>query len=116
MPTTGSHINISCVSPRVYVVKYGPKNVLFIEHAKVILRRGGRRLGSWLKYLIGKVFGTGEKAMICLGQAIRNEISEWILTSNGEDLMYAYRMLEQMMHRLGSAKCLAIALLALKED
>ena len=116
MPTTGSNIPIACISPRVYAVKYGPRLVLHIKDAKVVLRRGGRRLGHWLKYLVGKVFGTGERVMICLGNAVRHEVEEWFVTANGSDMAYALRMIEAMLKKLGYAKCLAIALLALREE
>ncbi len=114
MPITSSSVKVSFIQRGVYAVVSG-NALLVIERAKFELRRGGRRLGHWLKYLVGKLSTTGEKVIICLGKALRDEIESWILSSNGSHMMYVYRLFEHMIRKLGFTKCLAIALIALEE-
>jgi hypothetical protein len=106
-------LRVAQVGRSVYAVSTGP-HVLVIERAKFVLRRGGRFVGQWLKYLTGKLSTTGEKIMVCLGAALRDDIAAWVHSSNGSDMLFLYRMFESMVKRLGLAKCLAIMLLSTK--
>jgi hypothetical protein len=115
MPTATSSVKISCIRRDIYAVSSGT-HVLVVEQARFTLRRAGRCVGHWLKYLVGKLSTTGERIMVCLGNAVRDEIESWIHSSNGNELGFTLRMLEQMLKKLGAAKCLAIALLALREE
>ena len=115
MPIASSSVKVSFIQRGVYAVQSGIK-VLVIEQARFEVRRAGKFLNRWLKYLIGKLSTTGEEIMICLGETLRKELDSWVLSSNGTNMMYVYRLFEHMFRKLGLAKCLAIALLALREE
>lgn len=108
-------IRLAHIAKGVYAVNSG-KRVLVIEQAKFVVRRAGQFLEHWLKYLVGKLSTTGERIMICLGEAPRTDYASWLLTHNGGGTLYVYRLFEHMLNRLGIAKCLAIAHAALEHE
>ena len=108
-----SGVKVTELARNVYAIHSGAK-VFVIERARFVLRRGGRFLQHWLKYLSGIISTTGERILVCLGEAARLEIESWLRSHNGAGTLYVYRLFEHMLRRLGIAKCLAIALIALK--
>lgn len=108
MPTKREKELVIKIRNDIYVCNLG-QHTLVIERARFILRRGGRRLGQWLRYLRGILSTTGERVMICLGLASGEDIESWFGTQNGGETAYVYRLFEHMLTTLGLPRCLAFA-------
>lgn len=107
--------HITRISSRIYGVRSG-KNILVIERARFVLRRGvGRRMDRWLKYLTGVLSTTMERIMICLGIPSKEDIDSWLGTHEGEARL-TYLLFEFALRRLGVAKVLAMLTIALKQE
>ena len=106
-------IDVRHVDDDIYTVITENK-VYVIEKARIVLRRGGKYLSHWLRYIVGFLTKTGQKIKICLGEADREDITCWVRGGNGEIRLLAYRLIEYLFDRLDAWKLAKIGELCLK--
>lgn len=108
-------IRIARIARGVFAAMSG-RYTWVIERARIVLQRRGSLLHTWLKYLRGTLSSDGSPIWICLGNATRSEIREWLGSQNGADTLYVYRLFEHMLSTIGMRRCLAFATVALRAD
>lgn len=99
---------IERIHNKIYSVRFSDK-IIIVKDARYVLRRAGKCLGRWLKYLVGLIVETGEKIKVCLGEARGDDVDIWVISGNGSVTRLAYRMVEFMLEYLGADRVVEIA-------
>lgn len=111
--TKGMSKEIHRIRKGTYCVMSG-SHAFIVKGARFVLKRAGRFLQRWLKYLSGTIAHTGEKILVCLGVASTEDIESWMMTHDGKYTFLAFRLFEYMLNKLGVMRCITLAELALK--